>query len=209
MAKKQSTLSINKLLTEAWSIFKDKWQFVIGLGVLIFLIQWVISYIEGSFGDNMVMSLIAGIISWVISVVIQMGFLKIYIKLASRKEAKIPDMWDFEPMHVLNYVWGTFLYGIVVVLGLILLIIPGIYLALKYMFVPYILVTKPGVKALEAMEMSAKMTMGEKWTLLGLWAVVLVVNILGALLLGLGLIITIPVTYLAYAIAYNQLTAKA
>jgi uncharacterized membrane protein len=207
MAKKKPTLSIDKLFKDAWNIFKDKWQFVIGLGVLLFIVQWIVGGVQTVFEDSALFLLVM-VATMIVNLVIQMGFMKIYIKLADKKDAQISDLWSFTPSQVWNYLLGSLLYGIVVVLGLILLVIPGIYLMLKYMFTPYILVTKK-VGPMKAMEMSAKMTDGQKFSIFGLAVAAVVINLLGALALGIGLIITIPVTYLSYALAYNTLAPKA
>jgi uncharacterized membrane protein len=207
MAKKKPTLSIDKLFKDAWNIFKDKWQFILGLGVLLFIIQMVVGGVQNAFEDSALYFLVM-LAAWVVNLVIQMGFLKVYIKLAKKKTAQIADLWSFSPDHVWNYLLGTMLYGVIVFLGFILLIIPGIYLMLKYMFVPYVLVTKK-VGPMKALAMSAQMTDGQKFSLLGLAVSAVVLNFLGVLALGIGLIITLPVTYLSYALAYNTLESKA
>ena len=104
-----------------------------------------------------------------------------------------------------RFLAASFLYGLLVVFGLILFIIPGIYFALKYGMVTYVIVDKnAGIG--EAFGMSARITNGNKWNLLMLGILVMLVNIAGLLALLYGLLVSIPVTMIASAYAYDRLS---
>jgi hypothetical protein len=94
---------------------------------------------------------------------------------------KIPTGENFK--NFVNYVGGAFAYMLIVMGGLILLIIPGIYLAIRYgQSFNLILDKKMGIK--DAFVMSAKMTDGIKWRLIGA-SIVLGGMCLGIFLVGL------------------------
>ena len=61
----------------------------------------------------------------------------------------------------------------------------------------------PGITA--SLRESAEMTHGIKWHLLGFFIIILLLNIVGALLLLVGLLVSVPVTMIAYAHVYQKL----
>lgn len=89
-------------------------------------------------------------------------------------------------------------------IGMVLLIVPGIILALMFMLYSYFIVDK-GAGAIQSIKMSVKATAGHRWQLFGFALVCVLVNIVGALLLGVGLLVTIPTTMLAGVYIYRKL----
>lgn len=81
------------------------------------------------------------------------------------------------------------LYMIIVALGFVALIIPGIYLAVRYSMAPYIMLDNPATSPTEAMRQSSIMTKGRILQLIGAISAVSIVggtlSIIVALLLGL------------------------
>jgi uncharacterized membrane protein len=74
------------------------------------------------------------------------------------------------------------------------------------MFVPYIVIDR-GLGPIEAMKESWRVTKGHKWQLFLLFLALIGLNILGAIALIVGLLVTIPITMLAAAHAYRTLTS--
>ena len=66
-----------------------------------------------------------------------------------------------------RYFLGWLAYGFVVVVGLALLVVPGVYLSIRFMFVPILIVDKE-LTIKEAFKKSTTLTKGVKWKLLGL-----------------------------------------
>ncbi len=94
-------------------------------------------------------------------------------------------LWGFKHNY-LNIVWVMFLRGLLVFLGTICCVVPGIYLGYCYYMVPYILAENPEMKARDAFKLSTDMMQGHKlntWVLeisfFGWW-------ILGTLMCGIG-----------------------
>ena len=107
--------------------------------------------------------------------------------------------------HYLNFVVTNVLYSLAVVLGLILLVIPGIYLAIRLIFAQTIVAEK-NLDPLEALKLSGALTKGLIWKLLGFNVVIGLVNLCGLLLLGIGLLFTVPMTGIAMLVVYKKLS---
>jgi hypothetical protein len=94
--------------------------------------------------------------------------------------------------------------SILIAIGLALLIIPGIYLIVAYLFAACLVIDRR-LDFWPAMELSRR-TVNPMWFGIFTFTVLLaVVNMLGALLLGLGLLVTVPLTYCALTAAYADL----
>lgn len=105
---------------------------------------------------------------------------------------------------------GTYIvYSVIIVMGMICCILPGIYLAIRLMFVPMIAANEPEVAFSEAFSRSWQMTKGHFWELLWLGIVVIGINIVGLVCCCVGLIVTSILSYMMYACAYKLLVPAA
>jgi tetratricopeptide (TPR) repeat protein len=93
---------------------------------------------------------------------------------------------------------------VMIILGLVLLIVPGIYLMVGYIFAPWFVLDRR-VGFWEAMELSRHAVQPHWFELFGLVLMIILINLLGALALGLGLLVTIPVSWCALTAAYATL----
>ena len=87
---------------------------------------------------------------------------------------------------------------------MILLIVPGIIWALKYSQVRF-LILDGQMGIMEVFSKSARMTNGSKMELFILYILLGLLNFAGALLFGIGLLFTVPLTMIVVAFVYNLL----
>lgn len=95
----------------------------------------------------------------------------------------------FVPLLILNL-----LVVVVIFLGLMILIIPGIYFAVSYLFAHFF-VWFYGVNPLEAIRLSRKTVSGNFGQIFLLCLVLTGINLLGVLALGIGVLLTVPFSY--------------
>ena len=95
---------------------------------------------------------------------------------------------------------GGFFVGI----GFVLFIIPAVYLAVSYMFTTFLIIDYR-MEFWQALETSRKIITKNWFAFFGFSFALFVINILGFLALGVGLLVTIPVTACATAIAYKEI----
>jgi len=195
------SFSIKEALRFGWDKTRAHSGLLFKVMITIFAVQVASSIVEKVL-EGTVRGFFATVLLLIIGVVVGIGFTHIALKLAKGESAVYRDIlppaklgWD--------YVLASFLTGLIIFGGLILLIIPGIYFALRYMFVRFAVLEGTGVMG--SLRQSAKMTVGIKWKLLGFGLVMIGVNILGFLALMVGLLITIPLTLIAYAHVYDVL----
>lgn len=197
------TVKTKESLDFGWQTWKANPWFLIGVTILLFLLPGLPAAI--SYRPNLSGSIeaVLVILSWALSLIMSIGMIKITLALIDGGKPTWNDLF-IHSRYLLRYLGASILYSLMVTAGLILLIIPGIYWALKYQFAVYLIVDKDmGIFA--AFKRSGELTTGIKWPLLGYGLLQLVINWIGALLLGVGLLVTVPVTMLAYAKIYREL----
>jgi hypothetical protein len=102
------------------------------------------------------------------------------------------------------YLLALSIYCLAVSGGLVLVVVPGIYLAIRYCLFAQV-ITDTSASALVALRKAAALAHGN-WAPLGaLFLIAFLLNIAGMALLGLGLIISFPVSLLAIAGFYRSL----
>ena len=103
-------------------------------------------------------------------------------------------------------VGASIVYGLIVVGGLILLVVPGIYLALRLQFYSYYIIDK-NAGSIDSLKMSWKATEGNVINIFLFELLLIGINILGAIALVVGLLVTIPVSVIAVTLLYRKLSA--
>ena len=199
------TLEVGAALTYGWNAWVQNIGPMIGLAAIIVGVNIVIGLI-GSGVDTLVGTILLQTISIVVGIVLAMGLIRASLAVT---EGRTPSVAMFlETDGFWSYLVASIIVGIGIVAGLILLIVPGIILAVMWQFFGYAIVDRPGTRAIEAMGRSADITRGNRWQLFGLVLVLLLINILGALLCGVGLIATYGITVLTIAYAYRLLSGQ-
>ncbi len=99
---------------------------------------------------------------------------------------------------------SSLLVGLSVLAGIILLIIPGIFIGVALMFAAYPVYFN-NMDVVEAMKVSYRFIKKKWFHFFGFVIVLGLINIGGLIALGIGLFITVPATYLALYAAYQDI----
>ena len=195
---------IEEALQYGWNVMKAHFWFFVGVLIVAWAIAWVPHIIANVLQEESAgLSLLFRIVGWVADIIVSIGLITIALKFMDDKEPKFEDLFSFKPFFW-KYLGAAILTGLVVCAGFILLLIPGIYWALKFQFFGYFVVEQ-GCDPVEAMRKSSRITKSVKWKLFGFGIVLAVINIVGAICLLVGLFVTIPTTLLAYSSVYRKL----
>ncbi len=202
-----NSFSIREALRVGWQTFKVSWKLILGVLLLSTAINLAPALVGNSIGaDNSGMQLIVSILSWVFGIIIGIGQLKIAIELVDKKSPPFSELFSHYRLFF-HTLFTQIMVGIIVVIGLVLLIIPGIVFALRLQFAVYAVVDG-GMGPLAAISASWTMTKGSTIKLL-LYAIAsFLVLFAGLLLLGVGLILAVPTTMLATAYIYRTLSSR-
>jgi uncharacterized membrane protein len=197
MAEKK--IEIGVAIKYGWeSVKKNLWYFV-GLAFVVCALQSI-----GSYGSDTNMNL-WDLVGFLASTWMTVGYLYMILSFYDKKKKPLVEVfgqWKYFGRALLASIWLALIIG----LGFVLLVVPGIYLALKYQFVLNLIVDKD-LSISQAMKESAEMTKGVKLRLFGFMFAVIGVMLLGVICLGVGVLVAMPVVWLAEIYIYRNLMA--
>ena len=231
-----NSFSISKALSVGWH--KTGQHFWTFLGLLLILIgaTIAISFLSAVF---FWMPVISGLIVFAIealAVFVNLALMMIFLRIARSEKLSFDNMVDefgglFKNLSfVANFAVIAVFYGLIVMLGLVVFIIPGIYLAIKYSQVLFMVADKkkplPSCKNMKLSESlrkafkeykqtfheAGKLMSGVKWRYVGFCLVIFGLGLLsvipGILTLGLGFFFFALMIRIALASVYLQLSEK-
>lgn len=196
----EQRFTIGGAFEEGWRLTKENLGFLIGYQIILYVLSFIfgISYE----GRGLTLWYLFG---WALIVLVKMGLYKSSVLIVDSIKPTFEQLYKNWRLFI-SWVVAGFLFGIMFAIGLILLIVPGCYILARYGFFPFFIIDKEA-GPIEALKLSAKATEGIRWPIFLLFLACLGLDILGFLLLGVGLLITIPITLLALAKVYRQITA--
>ena len=188
-----ASLPLSDYFKTGWGLFIQYPGGFVGFCLIYLLIQAALHSIP----------YVGAVASFAVSTPLLMGNFIVSAKLLHGQTPEFRDFFAgfqyFLPLLLLSLVAGLFI-GI----GTLLLVIPGLYLLVAYMFASYLVVDRR-LDFWPAMELSRR-TVNPRW--FGYFAFALLVvllNLAGAIALGVGLLVTIPLSFCAVTAAYADL----
>jgi uncharacterized membrane protein len=168
-----------------------------GVMIAYLVIGWTIIY------TVTYIPFLGAVLSFVAGAFHSAGFYILFDKLYEKGTVKIEDcLGAFDIIGQATL--GTLIGGILTTIGFLFLLIPGLYLTVAYeLFMPYLLFDRIG--GWEALERSRKVVTLNFWGVSWFASLCLLVNFLGVLALGLGLLVTVPTTVGATYMLYRHI----
>jgi uncharacterized membrane protein len=192
-ARTQESLPLGDYLKTGWGLFKQYPGGFVGFCLIYFVIQAALNVIPR----------VGVVAAAIVSTPLLMGNFIVSAKLLHGQQPEFSDFFTgfqyFLPLLLLSLVAGLFI-GI----GTLLLVIPGVYLAVAYLFASYLVIDRR-LDFWPAMELSRR-TVNPRW--FGFFAFMLLLvllNLAGAVALGVGLLVTIPLSFCTVTAAYADL----
>lgn len=146
-------------------------------------------------------SLLNMIVNQVLSIFLSLGVTRIGLNLVSGREFSI-GMLFMGGKKLLPAIIATILYVVMVILGLVLLIFPGVYLAIRYGQYFSAMVDR-NLGIMESFSYSSSITTNNRLNLFLLILLSIAIFIAGVIALCVGLIFAIPVSWLMWIVAYR------
>ncbi|PAU94406.1 hypothetical protein CK503_06290 [Aliifodinibius salipaludis] len=201
----QLSIDLAALFKFSFQQYKSYASFIIG-AVLTFIVLAVVPqiYFMMRAPENPTMQ--TQFFSFLLTAVqlfLSLGFTKLMLMLVQDAYVTVADMFNNFRIF-LSYFVASFIYGLAVSMGLFLLIAPGIWIAIRFQFFPYFIIEN-GDSSFTALQKSYNLSQDLLLELFVFGVAVVFLNLIGALLLGVGVIFTYPLTTMATAIIYRSL----
>jgi uncharacterized membrane protein len=176
-----------------WEIFKKYPAGFVGYFIIIIVSSYVLHSVPK----------IGGLAAFVLSVPLNAGFFVVSAKLLKNQ---VPEFADF--FSGFKFFLQLALLGIVssilILIGFIFLIVPGIYLLVGYFFAIMFVVDR-GFDFWPAMETSRRSVQTRWFKFFSLFLLLFLLNLGGILALGVGLLVTAPLSHCILTAAYADI----
>ena len=215
-------LDIGDCISRSWALVKQRFWPIVGITLLVMVVEGIINQLVGLFSRPAISGMLAehrvspgaiaivlgtSLVSAPVYTVLTAGLFKYYLKLIRGQPAEIGDAFAGFSSAFGRLVLLSFVSGLLSLLGLALCVLPGIYLVISWTFaIP--LVIDRGMGFWEAMEFSRKVV-SKHWFLM--FAFVLVVGLIaacGVLACCIGLLVSIPIGWVAMMYAYEDIFGR-
>ncbi len=207
MTQAVKTFSPTKAIRFGWDTVKKRLFFFMGLELTVGLISYIPGLLNEQFKEKVLLTFLISLVSWFIRMAISLGLIQIMLNVVSAKKVKFNDLFSqFDFNFVLRYIASSILAGLAIIGGLILLIIPGIYIANRLSMIGYVFVDKKNIGPIDAIKESWRITKGNVWNLVGFGLLSLVITLVGVLALFVGVLVAAAVSGVAGAYIYKTLS---
>ena len=181
---------------QAWELFKPHW---IVLTAMVLIQQVIIAIL----GQIPIVGFLVAIPVWAVT---QVGIIRACFAVLAGRAPEFEMMFNGLDRALVATV-AMLLVWLAVITGLALLIIPGIILALMFLFTQYV-VAETEQDFVGAMRTSAELASGYWWSLFCLCLCLFLVNCLGLLACCVGAFATMALSNLTIALVYRFLQAR-
>ncbi len=189
----------------SWVTFKKNAWVFIGATAIIVIASIGFNYLTKNSND--IFRFVAGIVEIVLLTWLFAGFFRMALDAYAGGSPSIQTLFSSSGEVFGRFAVAWILSWLAFSFGLVLFIIPGIILGVGFMFAP-LFVIENGARGIEALRASWSATKGHRWNLFLVSLTLYGFSILGALALGVGLLITMPMVAIALVYLYRELEKK-
>ena len=188
--QRHASIDISTALSRGWALVRDNMAVLVGATVLGWLVTVCLAFVP--------------IVGWIVGFVLLGGLDFMYIRRIRGEEVQIGDVFAGFNRAFVDLTMAGLVKWLLTTIGLALCILPGIYLAVGYVFALPLAVDKQ-MEFWTAMEVSRRVVHEQWWSTFGLVIVLALVALAGFLVCGVGAVITIPVASAALMFVYEDL----
>lgn len=195
------TFSIKESIRFGWTEFKkDPWFFV-GVTAALSIFTIVVDSLTGDRGG--IQSVLGIFISLLASTVVTIAYARMALSTVAGAHVGWNGLWA--PQHFFSALGAGILQFVIIIVGFILLIVPGVIAALLFSFTQLSIVDKT-LSPIEGLRESYRLARPHIWSLFLFMLSLILLNVLGFIALVIGLLVTIPVSLIAVAYVYKKLS---
>ena len=200
----------SEIVRESKSILRGNYGKVIFPFLIVFIVNNLLTRTPLYQSLFNISEIESGIITFSITVLITFPLL---VGLASYSISITNELFDsnklFDGFKIfVKSVFAGLIYNLLIILGLVLLIVPGFYAALTFSQVFYVISQNNDIGIKEAFKQSSALMKGHKWQLFKLGIRYLFYLILSVFTLYIWALWLIPQMNVSYAIFYRELNKK-
>ncbi len=219
--------SNSQMLSQAWKLFKVNYAFILPAVFVSGLVLILMQFLTVKTESTTILSVLVTLLSIIVSLALSIGWAQVILRLIRGNShtwhdfKTQPKIWGKVFVTQLLFIVPTIITIAVILViaflikGLIPLFIAvglvvalAVYIQIRFMFLNPTAIDHSGLGIVALFKKTAGVTKNHFFDLLGFGILVVLINIGGLLLIGIGLFITIPVTMIAKIFVYEKITGK-
>jgi uncharacterized membrane protein len=195
------SFTIGGLIREGWELTKVNIGFLVVYQIILLFLVLLFNYSEGTWKLAPI-----HFIGWIIIVLGKIGLYNSALLLTKGLKPNFDQFYKNWRL-LLSWIIASVIFGVLFVIGLSLLIVPGLLVWAVFGLYPFFILDK-GLGPIESLKKSAEVTKGIRWHLVLFFLATSAIDLLGLLVFGIGILIAAPVTLIAMATLYCRLTGQ-
>ena len=199
--------TIKEVLSEAWKLTDAILIYTIIAVVLSVILSFIFDskmyYESGQLLKGILSDQAQSLLSLPILAPLMTGIVMLSIKRASHKTMAVLSIFDYY-IYVWPLVFASVLINMIVTFGFLMLIIPGIYLSITFVFTIPIMIDKQ-LGIIDAMKTSFRVVSKRWFKFFGIYILLGFFSLLCIFTLGIGLIWILPFSFITNAVLYRRI----
>ncbi len=195
----KSPITITEALVFGWNKIKSQ-------PLIIITTALVFGILSAAFGDvkqgNFVVFF--GLLNVIVSHLASYTFINMSLALYRGETLSVKSLFEVDMPLFGRYLMVSIATTLIIIIGYIFFIIPGIYAAIMLAFTGVILLSEK-TEFVETFKESRNIVRGHAWFIVKFSLALLIINIGGLLLFGVGLLVTVPLSVFAKTYVYKKL----
>lgn len=180
---------------------------ILGLIVSLLILSAIALSLIGSYEEGIPpLFFVFNLVFLVFMTALQAGLIQASLLVADGEQASIGDAIPGFSIFF-KFLIAFILYCVVVVVGTLFFLIPGIIWSVQFMFFGYFIVDKE-LGPVKALRRSSQITKGIRADLFVFTLIIYILNLIGEMVLLVGLFVTMPMTLIALARIYRKLLGQ-
>lgn len=186
---------IGDCFSRGWQLVKRNFWFTVGATAVMLLLSFALASVPfvGPLADLVLAFVLWGGLDWM------------FLRLVRGQPADMNDAFAGFSLAFVPLMLASIVVQLLTFVGLLLLILPGIYLFVAWWVFTSLLILDKKLDFWPAMELSRKIVHKHWWQVFGLVIVITLVTVAGALALVVGLFFTTPIAIAASVYAYEDI----
>jgi hypothetical protein len=192
-------IDIGSCLSRAWGLMQRHFWLIVGATFIMIVIDSAVASIPfvGGIGSLLLSFVLWGGLDWMI------------LRLIRGESADLGDAFVGFKQSFAPLMLGGLVAGLLLIVGCLLCILPGIYLMVSWMLFAPLLILQKRLDFWPALELSRRVVGKHWWQAFGLLVVCSLVSLAGLLACGIGIFITVPLASTAMVYAYEDIFGQA
>lgn len=194
---------ISEVFGTSWKHTKSQIWVLVGLFIGFSILSMIVTLFGMPAQGSIVGRVIVQIVSLLISCIFMLGYVKNIFQALDGEEPQF-SAYGQQSRKIITYLIANILFSIAVCIGMVLLIIPGIYLYLLLQFFTAFIVEEDcGI--IESLQKSWNMTQGQTLPLFLLLLTMIGTAIVGCILFFVGFFVAVPLIYMMQCYTFRKL----